>query len=73
MGNYKYIWRVGLREVLQSDVMPQKANRSFRLETYVVPVISNISNEHVEASRTISRTCVICGFPTFVELRMSSK
>ena len=38
----------GLREVVQFDVMPLQANRSLRLEAYVVPVISNISNEHVE-------------------------
>ena len=35
----------GLREVVQFDVM---ANRSLMLEAYVVPVIYNISNEHVE-------------------------
>ena len=38
----------GLREVVQFDVMPLQANCSLRLEAYVVPVISNISNEHVE-------------------------
>lgn len=38
----------GLREVVQFDVMPLQADRSLRLEAYVVPEISNISNEHVE-------------------------
>ena len=38
----------GLRKVVQFDVMPLQANRSLRLEAYVVTVISNISNEHVE-------------------------
>ena len=40
--------KAGLREVVQFDVMPLQANCSLRLEAYVVPVISNISNEHVE-------------------------
>ena len=38
----------GLRKVVQFDVMPLQADRSLRLEAYVVPEISNISNEHVE-------------------------
>ena len=38
----------GLREVVQFDVMPLQADRSLRLEAYVVPEISHISNEHVE-------------------------
>ncbi|XP_022802638.1 uncharacterized protein LOC111340115 [Stylophora pistillata] len=38
----------GLMEVVQFDIMPLRANRSLRLEAYVVPEISNISNEHVE-------------------------
>ena len=42
------IGEAGLRELVQFDVMPQQANRSLRFEAYVVPVISNISNEHVE-------------------------
>ena len=37
-----------MREVVQFDVMPLQANRSLRLEAYVVPVISNRSNKHVE-------------------------
>ena len=38
----------GLREVVRFDVMPLKSDRALRLEAYVVPEISNISNEHVE-------------------------
>ena len=38
----------GLMEVVQFDIMPLRADRSLRLEAYVVPEISNISNEHVE-------------------------
>ena len=38
----------GLREVVQFYVMPLQANRSLRLQAYVLPVISNISNKHVE-------------------------
>lgn len=38
----------GLREVVQFDIMPLQANRVLRLEAYVVPEISNITNEHVE-------------------------
>lgn len=38
----------GLREVIQFDIMPLQANRALRLEAYVVPEISNITNEHVE-------------------------
>ena len=37
-----------MREVVQFDVMPLQADRSLRLEAYVVPVISNMSSEHVE-------------------------
>lgn len=38
----------GLMEVVRFDIMPLRADRSIRLEAYVVPEISNISNEHVE-------------------------
>ena len=38
----------GLTEVVQFDVMPLQADRSLRLEAYVVPEISHISNEHIE-------------------------
>ena len=38
----------GLREVVQFDIMPLQADRALRLEAYVVPEISNITNEHVE-------------------------
>lgn len=38
----------GLMEVVQFDIMPLRADRSLRLEAYVVPEISNISNKHVE-------------------------
>ena len=42
----------GLREVIQFDVMPLQANRSLMLEAYVVPVISNVGNEHVEVVKS---------------------
>ncbi len=38
----------GLREVVRFDVMPLQGGKALRLEAYVVPAISHISNEHVE-------------------------
>ena len=52
-----------MREVVQFDVMPLEANRSLRLEAYVVPVISSISNEHVEVVKN--------DFPHFRDLWFS--
>ena len=64
----------GLTEVVQFDVMPLQADRSLRLEVYVVPEISHITNEHAEVvKRTIILICVICGFQMFAKLRKSSK
>ena len=37
-----------MREVVQYNVMSSQADRSLRLETYVVPEIPHISNEHVK-------------------------
>ena len=38
----------GLREVVRFDVTPLQGDKALRLEAYVVPAISHISNEHVE-------------------------
>ena len=41
----------GLRDVVQVDLLPLRGGESVRIEAYVVPTISEISNEHVEVRK----------------------
>ena len=63
----------GLREVVRFDIKPLNGGRVQVLEAYVVPVISHISNEHVEVIKNDFQHCVTFGFLTFASPRMNSK